>query len=97
MDFNEENCDIIDFSKTGEEIEKYSEDTRIINFCKKEYKYLPTKDIKKLIIFLLQNKIFTREELTTSKKFYQYNIGKFDSNKKYVIRDEEWKKFVVTY
>jgi len=87
-----------DFSRTREDIENYSMDSRITGFCKKElFRFLSTDDAKKLIVYLLNGRgpdgevYFKREHLSTSRKFIQYNKSSFDKDKGYRIFSEIYK------
>jgi len=89
----------LDFSRTTEDIERYSKDIRIIGFCKKHlFRYLSTDDVKKLITYLLIGRgpdgevYFRRNDLSMSKKFVQYNRSKFDKDNKYRIFPDIYKE-----
>jgi hypothetical protein len=70
------------------EIFEHIFDDTFYKYYKNYFRYLPKKDIYKLRTFLITKKLFTREELTTSKKFYQYNKSKFDKNNNFLIKQK---------
>ena len=79
----------LDFSRTREDVERYSTDSRVIAFCKTNLlKYLSTENASNLIRYLLNGRgpdgevYFRRDDISTSKKFIQYNKSKFNKENK---------------
>jgi hypothetical protein len=99
VEANIQPIETFDFSRTREDIENYSTDSRIIMFCKNEiFRFLSTEDASKLISYLLNGRgpdgevYFKRDHLSTSKKFVQYNRSKFDKDKNNRIVPDVYKE-----
>lgn len=82
------------FSRTIEDIEKYSLDRRIIKYCKQNFfKYMTTDSASKLIKYILQGRspsgelYFKLEHISSAARFYNYNMGKFNRDTKIIKED----------
>lgn len=87
-----------DIPRDTESVERYSRDSRLIMYCKRNFlKYMPTNDIKNFIYYLLTGRsdsgqvLILKDQTTGSKKFHQHHKSMFDKDNR--LKPEKFNEY----